>query len=68
MVFFPNYPNFWVTNMSPHYYQNSRGWLIFSLGPDQKYCILTPTYPSPFVDYDPTNGTISFGDVMRFNS
>ncbi len=43
-------------------------WVLFSLGPDQKYDILDPTYPSPMVPYDPTNGTISKGDIVRFKS
>lgn len=54
-------------------YQNGSAWLVFSLGPDLKYAVLNQTvsdtdnkYPSPFVDYDPTNGTISFGDIIRF--
>ncbi|MDK2971653.1 MAG: type pilus assembly protein PilA [Candidatus Sumerlaeota bacterium] len=43
-------------------------WVIFSLGPDQDFDILDPTFPSPMTPYDPTNGTISSGDVTRFAS
>ena len=63
-TFFQNYPNFWSTATNDYVSQNS--WLLFSLGPDQKYAVLTPTYPSPFIDYDPTNGTVSAGDLIRW--
>lgn len=64
-TFFQNYPNFY--NPTADAFQNSRSWLLFSLGPDMKYAVTSP-YPSPLVDYDPTNGTVSFGDVIRWNS
>lgn len=41
-------------------------WVLFSLGPDKKYDVLDPVYPSPMYPYDPTNGTISKGDIVRF--
>jgi len=40
---------------------------MFSLGPDQKFDILTPAWPSPVEQYDATNGTISKGDLVRIN-
>ena len=43
-------------------------WVLFSLGPDKKYDVLDPVYPSPMIPYDPTNGTTSKGDVVRFKS
>ncbi len=43
-------------------------WVMFSLGPDRAYDILNPTFPSPMTPYDPTNGTVSNGDVVRFKS
>ena len=41
-------------------------WVLFSLGPDQKYDVLDPAFPSPIHNYDSTNGTISKGDIVRF--
>jgi prepilin-type N-terminal cleavage/methylation domain-containing protein len=47
-------------------------WVLLSLGPDRRFDILFPdlastvsTFPSPLADYDPTNGTVSRGDVLR---
>lgn len=40
---------------------------MFSLGPDAKYDVLDPRWPSPIDSYDATNGTISRGDIGRFN-
>jgi prepilin-type N-terminal cleavage/methylation domain-containing protein len=43
-------------------------WVLFSLGPNRVYDILNPSFPSPMTPYDPTNGTVSNGDVVRFKS
>jgi prepilin-type N-terminal cleavage/methylation domain-containing protein len=40
---------------------------IFSIGPDQKYDINTPVFGSLISTYDASNGTISRGDINRFN-
>ncbi len=40
---------------------------MFSAGPDQKFDVLTPAFRSPIYTYDATNGTISRGDIVRFN-
>jgi type II secretory pathway pseudopilin PulG len=63
-TFFQNYPGFY--NPALNAYSDSGAWLLFSLGPDRVYAVLTPAYPAPFVEYDPTNGTISGGDVIRW--
>jgi prepilin-type N-terminal cleavage/methylation domain-containing protein len=63
-TFFQYYPDFY--NPTTNSYTDDGAWLLFSLGPDQKYAVLTPTYPSPFIEYDPTNGTISPGDIIRW--
>jgi prepilin-type N-terminal cleavage/methylation domain-containing protein len=48
-------------------------WTLLSLGPDRRFDILRPSltansdsFPSQIAEYDPTNGTISRGDVIRF--
>ncbi len=57
------------------YYSVGNGWILFSPGPDKKYDI-DPTedydpsisQPSPLLagkQYDPTNGTVSRGDIFR---
>lgn len=66
--FFVNYPNFYSISVSPHNYTDSGAWLLFSAGPDQTFSVTAPTYPGAFVEYDPTNGTVSYGDVLRFKS
>jgi len=43
-------------------------WILFSLGPDKKYDVLDPVWASPMYPYDPTNGTTSKGDIVRFKS
>lgn len=40
---------------------------MFSLGPDQKFDVLDPVFISPIYEYDASNGTISKGDLVRFN-
>jgi prepilin-type N-terminal cleavage/methylation domain-containing protein len=48
-------------------------WTLLSLGPDRRFDILraslnatADSFPSRIADYDPTNGSISRGDVIRF--
>lgn len=42
-------------------------WAMVSFGPDQTFQVTTPTFPSPVTPYDPTNGTVSDGDILRFS-
>lgn len=52
------------------------GWTLFSLGPDGVFGSTTSlgnyppvsTFTAYFQDYDPTNGTVSPGNVFRFQS
>ncbi len=62
--FFQYYPDFYnpITNS----YTDDAGWLLFSPGPDRVFAVLIPSYPGPFIEYDPTNGTISPGDIIRW--
>ena len=50
-------------NKSP-WFNGQQAWLLTSFGPDQdtswKYA------PPQMTPYEPTNGTISFGDILRF--
>ncbi len=50
------------TNLKRHNF-----FYMFSLGPDQKFDINDPSFGSPIDYYDPTNGTVSRGDVIRIN-
>lgn len=45
----------------------SNFFFMFSAGPDQKFDVLIPAFISPIHSYDATNGTISKGDIVRFN-
>ncbi|MDK2971885.1 MAG: hypothetical protein PWP23_1640 [Candidatus Sumerlaeota bacterium] len=58
------------------YYTDGGGWILWSPGPDEDYDIVPErdytseiAQPSPYllstVTYDPTNGTVSDGDVWR---
>lgn len=56
------------------YYQDKNGWMLFSPGPDKKFDLGWEVYDSkvaqPTKDllmyfYDPTNGTVSGGDIVR---
>jgi prepilin-type N-terminal cleavage/methylation domain-containing protein len=40
-------------------------WMLLSFGPDAIYDINYPSWPSVVHIYDPTNGTISRGDIIR---
>ncbi len=62
--------------MSYAYYTDGDGWVLFSAGPDRIYDInpaqdydsaLTPEEHVPLIlkRYDPTNGTLSSGDIWR---
>ena len=57
---FPMYSNGTVLSRTKFFF-------MFSLGPDQKYDVLTPAWPSPVEQYDATNGTVSKGDLVRIN-
>ena len=63
-TFFQYFPSFF--DPIRHTYSDKDAWLIYSIGPDVKYTVLEPVFPSPFVEYDPTNGTLSFGDIIRW--
>jgi len=39
-------------------------WAMVSFGPDQFFEI-NRSFPSPVTPYDPTNGTVSWGDIVR---
>jgi len=42
-------------------------WVMLSFSPDQDFDVLdAPGFPQAVQQYDPTNGTISDGDVVRF--
>ena len=56
------------------YYSTPKGWLLFSAGPDGDYDLdgtqYDPSRPMPgpellLLSYDPTNGTLSGGDIVR---
>ncbi|MEO8376091.1 MAG: hypothetical protein ABI579_00335 [Candidatus Sumerlaeota bacterium] len=69
-IFFDPYPNY---VMSPNT-GNGGGvltkrnfWILDSWGPDQIFQVNDPVFASPVTPYDPTNGTISKGDIVRFS-
>ncbi|MFB3896000.1 MAG: prepilin-type N-terminal cleavage/methylation domain-containing protein [bacterium] len=41
-------------------------WALMSFGPDQNYSINVGTWPGRIMQYDPTNGIVTNGDVWRF--
>jgi prepilin-type N-terminal cleavage/methylation domain-containing protein len=41
-------------------------WALMSFGPDQNYSVTLGTWPGKILFYDPTNGTVTNGDVWRF--
>lgn len=56
------------------YYATDNGWILFSPGPDRKFDLdwklYNPAVPQPSpelvpFEYDPTNGTVSSGDIFR---
>lgn len=59
-VNFPNISN--GTRMSKDDF-----FFMFSLGPDQKFDVSDPVFPTPVAVYDATNGTISRGDITRIS-
>lgn len=62
-IVFKNFPNYSDgTNML-----RKKFFYMFSLGPDRKYDISDPVFASPVDIYDASNGTISRGDIGRFN-
>lgn len=41
-------------------------WRLVSAGPDRNQTYGSPNaLPFPGIDYDPTNGTVSYGDIVR---
>lgn len=42
------------------------GWKLESVGPDRIYNFQKPVPDSERIDYDPSNGTVSYGDIRRF--
>lgn len=70
-VFFDKFPNLVVSpNTGNGGGQLTRQSLyaLISWGPDQAFDVNTPSFPSPISPYDPSNGTISKGDVTRFRN
>ena len=53
---FPELPN-------EHYIKDN--WILSSFGPDQVYDVIADGWPSTIHIYNPTNGTISRGDIIR---
>lgn len=41
-------------------------WALMGFGPDQNYSVTVGTWPGKLLYYDPTNGIISNGDILRF--
>lgn len=41
-------------------------WTLISYSPDQDFDVLEPAFAATIQAYDPTNGTVSDGDVVRF--
>ncbi len=41
-------------------------WALISFSPDQDFDVLDGPFPQTIQQYDPTNGTVSDGDVVRF--
>lgn len=65
-AFFAPWPNFYDPMAGQ--YKSAASWLLFSAGPDKSYNANVPSYPGPILEYDPTNGSVSSGDVVRFKS
>ena len=63
-VFFADYPEFY--NAATSSYTDANAYLVFSVGPDGQPEVLNPAYPSPICSYDPSNGLISGGDIIRW--
>ena len=64
--FIDNYPtNTWFQQC---YYSTCGAWLIYSWGPDKSDNQATSPKPgedNAYTNYDPTNGTISWGNIIR---
>jgi prepilin-type N-terminal cleavage/methylation domain-containing protein len=41
-------------------------WSVISFSPDQDFDVLDGGFPAVIQEYDPTNGTLSDGDIIRF--
>jgi prepilin-type N-terminal cleavage/methylation domain-containing protein len=53
-----------VTELYDRVYSRAKTWMIMSFGPDQNFEAAVAPYQAQI--YDPTNGTISNGDIMRW--
>jgi len=49
----------------PDEVRKKSNWMLLSFGPDQVFDINTGSWPSTIHVYNPTNGTISRGDIIR---
>ncbi len=49
----------------PNEVEQKNNWILSSFGPDQVYDITADGYPSTVHIYNPTNGTMSRGDIIR---
>jgi type II secretion system protein G len=62
-----NYPQYVAQGGSNRYIGPDKLYLVLSYGPDQAFDVnKLPGFPQPIQPYDPSNGTISDGDVVRF--
>ncbi|HMZ50830.1 MAG TPA: prepilin-type N-terminal cleavage/methylation domain-containing protein [Candidatus Sumerlaeota bacterium] len=69
-IFFDPYPNYVQTPNSGNgggVLTKRNFWVLDSWGPDQIFQVSDPVFASPVTPYDPTNGTISKGDIVRFS-
>ncbi|MCX7050156.1 MAG: prepilin-type N-terminal cleavage/methylation domain-containing protein [Candidatus Sumerlaeota bacterium] len=61
-------PNEAIDFWNPNAFLKYGGWRMVSIGPDRMYCYRAG-FPAPLygsdVLYDPSNGTISFGNILR---
>jgi hypothetical protein len=53
-----------VQELYDRVYSRQKTWMLMSYGPDQNFEAAVPPYQVQL--YDPTNGTISNGDIMRW--
>jgi hypothetical protein len=61
---FEQHPEFY--NPATFSYADPNAFLVYSLGPDRMHQVLNPSYPSPICSYDPSNGLLSGGDIIRW--
>ncbi|MCX7919918.1 MAG: type II secretion system protein GspG [bacterium] len=53
-----------VPELYDRVYSRMKTWMLMSYGPDQNFEAAVPPYQVQL--YDPTNGTVSNGDIMRW--